>query len=321
MKTIPLALIITLFSLSPAFGDELASAKKAYAKKDHKTTQRIIKKTIIKDPKDLDMRRFGVDYSFREGKTRTGKSLAQNGYLLAPPGSEYQYYFYNKMINNKLHGELSFTEGSKYDKTNYYLEYQHNYSKRNWFILSYLYEERKAPFNQFGDQLGLGFITFFDKDLMLYTNFQLGLRKSFFPNLSIDNEIFKFHGNNTYSLDLRLSFYETSSVVFLSPHYRRDFDKTYLGARPTIVLSEGAMFLYWRVYGGYIFNYKHKVEAGVNFGSTKDDGLYIRDFVAYDVQYKYNLTHKSEMGLRYNYLNNYGDRVENTYSINFLWKY
>jgi hypothetical protein len=218
-------------------------------------------------------------------------------------------------------GEASFTSGSKYDKRSYYMEYQHNYDQKNWFILSYQTEDRLSPFNQFGDLLGLGFITFLDKDLMLYSNFQIPLRKSFFPNFIVDNEIFKFDGNNTYSFDFKLSFYDQTSIVSFSPHYRHDWDQFYAGGRPYLLFANNESLLYWLAYGGYVYNYKHSGEIGYSFGENEDDGVTPRDFTSYYLKYKYNLSHRAELSLKYNHLENYGDRVEDTYFINLLWKY
>lgn len=320
MKVLKFLFFLTLLN-SSSYAQTLNDAREAYLNEDYKRTERIIRKLVTENPRDLDSRMFGTNYSFWENKTRTGKSLATNGYRLSPKESEYQYFFYDKMTNNRFMIEGSYTDGSIYNRVGLFLEYQYNYDRRNWFFINYTGENRLDPFNEYGDLLGVGFITFLDKNRVLTSSIQTSLRDSFFPNFIIDNELYIYDDRFTYSIDLKLSFYDHTTLITVSPHIRYDWNLLYLGYRPYFVITSRDINVHHRIYAGHILDFRNQIEVGTTFGSTREDGLYERNFYSYDIGYKYKLSHRTNLTFKYINSHGYNNNVENTFLINALWKW
>lgn len=324
MKTLFVAFCIILLYVTPAFSQSVDAYQTMYNNGKERQAILGLREMNAQNPKNLEVKKSLVNYYSWNEYNYLSKKEAQAGYNLSKnQKNEYPYFFYEKKTSNRFFVEGSYSAGNVYDTYGLFLESSHNYNKNDWLLVNFQRQTRTTkPTSQSGDMLGVGAITFLNKSAYLYSMFYFSPKDSFLPTYIFENELYYFKGNNTYSLNVKYNSYlDNTSLITLSPHFRHDFDRTYLGARVYLNYSQRDILTSYRVYGGYKFNYRLSGEAGYSFGKTKEDGITAVIFEAIDLSLKYKLTHSTDIGFKYIFYDTTSQLDSNTFALNLLWRY
>lgn len=320
-----LIILISILISHLSYAQDVDDCQKMYNSGNEKPAIKCLRSLDKKNPRDPSVKKTLVNYYAWEEYTSLSKKEANNGYSLTKnQENEFPYFFYDKKTLNRFFMEGSFTSGYRYDSYGVFLESSHNYEDNDWLIVNFQHQSRigTAPYTESGDLLGVGLITFLNKNSYLYSMLYLSPKQSFLPTYALENEIFYYKDNNTFSLNIKYSSYlNDSALVSVSPHFRHDFESVYAGIRPTFTYTEKNVLNSFRIYGGFKFTHRLSSEIGYSSGATKEDGRTRADFTSLDASLKYKLNHSTEIGAKYNYYESTSGLNDHTYLINLLWKY
>lgn len=316
-------LLIIIFFPYLCYSQSLEEAQSLYNSGNQKKAILKLRALKKKNNKNLEIKKQLVNYYLWEEYTNLSKKESEEGYLLSKnKKNDYPYFFYDKKTSNRLLTEFSFTSGYLNDTYGAFIESSHNYDGNDWIFINYRYEYRKSSLSEKGDLLGFGLITFLNKDSYLYSAIYFSQIESFQPSYSIENEFFYFKGDNTYSLNIKNNAYKNnSSLIIFSPHFRHDFDKSYVGLRSNLTYTEKNILKSYQIYFGKAIDYRLRGEIGSSFGSSKEDGITTVVFDSYNAGAKYKLTHSLELGVKYNFYRSSSGSNDHSYIFNLLWKY
>lgn len=322
---------ILLFILSitvsfSAYSQRLEKVKKAYQEKRITNPEKYLGTITPKDPDFLDTQRFLINYYSSFDDINQANKQAKIGYKYSEPNSPNSYFFWDKFHSNEFYAEAFIGYGSPYNSQGISLTSSHKYYKKNWLIFNLQNEQRiyykTGNIKSSGTSIGLSHVLVLDTATYIQSSFNLSLVNSFYPNYSVDNEIYYSPDSNTYSLGLKYSSYDKASIIMLTPHYRYDWEDLYVGARLYAVFSEIEPVFSGKVYLGYKFNYQWKTEVSYTSGQTLEDGLlanktYFNNAI-WEVKYRFHEDH--EIGARVEY---YKSRLsdQNKLFLNYLYKY
>lgn len=315
-------LLLTIFMSSLCAGaTSLSHIRSLYNDGQVKKSERLLVNEIKKDRKNLDLWQYLVNYFTWENRGRLAKKSALKAEKMSPPGSEYEYFFYNKRIKNRLFTGLTLTDGSLFHRNNWFIQYERNHHDNYWIYFNYERENRGSPFESSGDLFGVGHITPWTPKVYTDTYLKFSVEDSFFPYVMIGNEIFYSRDTLTLGLDINLKHYKEENVVTLSPSIRKDFDAFYVGFRPSYVIYSEGGINYAKIWAGKRFNYKHRGEISYTFGQTIFDGTTVEKFNAIDLSYKYSIKKYLDIGIGVGHYHNFTNRYDNSLNVNLLWKF
>lgn len=317
--------IITFYSFTIE-AQQLDRVKKAYQEKRITNPEKYLGSIAPNDPDFIATQRFLVNYYASFDDIKQSNKQARIGYKYSDPQSYDSYYFWDKFHHNEFSFEGMYGWGSPYNSTGWSLSSGHNYSKRNWLIVNLQNERRNYHYRSTekvsATSLGLSHILVLDSATYIQSSLNFALVNSFFPNYSVDNEIFYSPNNNTYSFSLKYSSYDRASIVMFSPHWRYDWDQFFLALRLYGVYSEIEPAWSIKLYTGYRFNHRWKAEFTLTTGTILEDGVLANrtNFYDYSGELKYRPSEDHEFGLRYEYYkSNLSD--QNKVFLNYLYKY
>lgn len=277
------------------------------------------------DEEFLEARLFMMNRRFQNIEPDLARKHAKVGYKYSQDGSDLEYLFYDKMIKNKTFLEAGITDGNLYDSKSLFAEYSNNYKSTDWFKVSLQLESRKdkpTGVSTNALSLGLGHIMVLDKYTYLDTNLTFAtLQDSFLPNYTISNELFYNPNNNTFSLRLKYSSFNSSSATFLSPHWRYDMTNFYVGLRGFLTLAEITPGFATQIYGGFKTT-RTRLELSYTSGQTIEDNILNKkyNYREWGASANYRINPVTEVGLRYSdYLS---ERTKNRgLFLNLLFRY
>lgn len=321
-----LILLISIIIDNLSYAQTVDDYQEMYNNGNEKQAIRGLRTLDKKNPRDPNVKKFLVNFYSWEEYPSLSKKEAKNGYSLTKnQENDFPYFFYDKKTLNRFFMEGSFTSGYHYDTYGIFLESTHNYEDNDWLIVNFQHQSRigTSPYMESGDLFGVGLITFLKKNSYLYSMLYLSPKYSFLPTYALENEIFYYKDNNTFSLNIKYSSYlNDSALISVSPNFRHDFESIYLGFRHTFTYTEKNVLNSFRIYSGFKFTHRVSSDIGYSFGEIKEDGrTSCAYFTSLDASLKYKLNHSTEIGVKYNYYESTSGLNDHTYLINLLWKY
>jgi hypothetical protein len=317
-------LLFMIFSLN-ANSQLLEQVKEGLVRGQIKNPESQLFQLKPSDPEFLDARLFMMNRRYQNLETDIARKHAKVGYKYSEDGSDKEYIFYDKMIKNKTFVELGFVDGNLYDTRSLFAEYSNNYKSTDWFKISAQLETRKdepTGISTQGLSLGLGHIMVLDKYSYLDSNLTLStLQDSFLPNYTISNELFYNPNNNTFSLRVKYSSFNSSSATFVSPHWRYDWENLYIGLRGFLTLAEITPGYAAQAFIGYK-DVRYRFELSHTQGESIEDNILNQKlhYSEWGASANYRITPSTEIGLRYS--DYFSDRTRNKgLFLNLLFRY